>query len=673
MENDTPRRMPNVPPFVKFVCANVPMVFDDSLSYYEALCALWKYVQGMTDVINNNATLEEEFIEKFNILSGKFDELKNYVDTYFDNLDVQEEINNKLDQMVESGEMSDLIAQYIGLGALVVYDTLAELISSVNVSNGCKVKTLGKDSKGDGFGAYYTIGESGDIELDNGLYATLVPNFGGNNYYSYFDDITTVTERHNNTTCYITTIPYLDHNSKTIEPYIAQCSESPLRYAQKNKTSFTMNASLGKHTLIHDGEVLVDRDSGNSELPDSAQYLAITEDRNLIAFKANTATYANMIAGGAKEAWLVFYQIIINSVKPDWNDIDSDWSSEGSNVATSRHPRQCIGVKADKTIIVLTTDGRRPSEWGLTSDECADILLELGCVNAWNLDGGGSTSTSINGYKLNANIDNGYTADREAIDACLNIKLPTIDEELGKVNSYIGKAINENNAKLVTLINSNIVQTDSGDANDLFDNQNLKYVTLETNTPAQSGYIWTIPISNNNLAGTYGKQIFYERDHGRIYTRSLVNNVYKNWCPSDGYKSYIYDRSSNYQTITADNTYEQYTFTNSYTEHYNINSPRFVTVNNDNTLSFTGDCQEVLVTLMFDLENNATAGKRYVKAISGNNDIAESICQWYEDAAGTQTHSLTFVANASDKLKFMFYAKAGDKIGRLKVYARSLK
>lgn len=113
MENDTPRRMPNVPPFVKFVCANVPMVFDDSLSYYEALCALWKYVQGMTDVINNNATLEEEFIEKFNELSGKFDELKTYVDTYFDNLDVQEEINNKLDQMAEDGVFQEIINAYL--------------------------------------------------------------------------------------------------------------------------------------------------------------------------------------------------------------------------------------------------------------------------------------------------------------------------------------------------------------------------------------------------------------------------------------------------------------------------------------------------------------------------------------------------------------------------------
>lgn len=99
---DKPDRMPNVPPFVRFVASAVPMVFDNSLSYYEALCALWKYIQGMTDVINNNATLEEEYILKFT-------ELKNYVETYFDNLDLQEEVNHKLDEMAASGELDQLI------------------------------------------------------------------------------------------------------------------------------------------------------------------------------------------------------------------------------------------------------------------------------------------------------------------------------------------------------------------------------------------------------------------------------------------------------------------------------------------------------------------------------------------------------------------------------------
>lgn len=103
MNDKKVEKMPNdIPPFVKFCCANIPLVFDDSLSYYEALCALWKYLQECIDVINNNALLEEEFIEKFNIL-------KDYVEHYFDNLDVQEEINNKLDEMARTGVLGDII------------------------------------------------------------------------------------------------------------------------------------------------------------------------------------------------------------------------------------------------------------------------------------------------------------------------------------------------------------------------------------------------------------------------------------------------------------------------------------------------------------------------------------------------------------------------------------
>ena len=95
-----------VPPFVQFCCAAIPQVFDDSLSYYEALCAMWKYLDETVKVINNNALVTEEFIEKF-------EELKKYVDEYFDNLDIQEEINNKLDAMVEDGSLQQAVINYI--------------------------------------------------------------------------------------------------------------------------------------------------------------------------------------------------------------------------------------------------------------------------------------------------------------------------------------------------------------------------------------------------------------------------------------------------------------------------------------------------------------------------------------------------------------------------------
>lgn len=99
-------KAPNVPPFVRFVASAVPMVFDDSMSYYEALSALWKYMQDTVDIINNNATVTEEYIKLT-------DQMKEYMDNYFDNLDVQDQINNKLDKMVADGTMTEILSVYV--------------------------------------------------------------------------------------------------------------------------------------------------------------------------------------------------------------------------------------------------------------------------------------------------------------------------------------------------------------------------------------------------------------------------------------------------------------------------------------------------------------------------------------------------------------------------------
>lgn len=103
-----------VPPFVRFCAANIPMVFDDSLSYYEALCALWKWLQtDVIDVINNNATVTEAYRDDTVRYMQAVQQLHDYVENYFANLDVQEEINNKLDEMVEDGTFDTLLANYL--------------------------------------------------------------------------------------------------------------------------------------------------------------------------------------------------------------------------------------------------------------------------------------------------------------------------------------------------------------------------------------------------------------------------------------------------------------------------------------------------------------------------------------------------------------------------------
>jgi hypothetical protein len=63
-----------------------------------------------------------------------------------------------------------------------------------------------------------------------------------------------------------------------------------------------------------------------------------------------------------------------------------------------RHPRTAMGYTADNHLIILMTEGRNPGiAEGMTLTQQAEVLKSLGCIEALNLDGGGSSSLIING------------------------------------------------------------------------------------------------------------------------------------------------------------------------------------------------------------------------------------------------------------------------------------
>ena len=178
MNDPKVEKQPPVPPFVQFCCAAIPQVFDDSLSYYEAVCAMWKYLDETVKVINNNALVTEDFI-------AKVEELKSYVEHYFDNLDVQEEINNKLDQMVEDGTLQEIITTYIQANVAWCFDTVSDMKSATNLIDGSYAQTMGFYAINDGGGAFYkikthtteTINELNVIAIDDDLIAEVVTEY----------------------------------------------------------------------------------------------------------------------------------------------------------------------------------------------------------------------------------------------------------------------------------------------------------------------------------------------------------------------------------------------------------------------------------------------------------------------------------------------------------------
>jgi Phosphodiester glycosidase len=86
--------------------------------------------------------------------------------------------------------------------------------------------------------------------------------------------------------------------------------------------------------------------------------------------------------------------------------------------ADARHPRTAVGRRADGRILLVTVDGRQPEKSvGMTIAELTSLLLELGAVEAVNMDGGGSTTMVIRGRVVNSPSD--LTGERPVSDALL--------------------------------------------------------------------------------------------------------------------------------------------------------------------------------------------------------------------------------------------------------------
>ena len=81
---------------------------------------------------------------------------------------------------------------------------------------------------------------------------------------------------------------------------------------------------------------------------------------------------------------------------------------------TYRHNRTALGLKPDGTVILFTVDGRMKLSKGMSLTELEQTLLWLGCTNAINLDGGGSTTLYLRGYPENGIVN--YPTDNGRFD-----------------------------------------------------------------------------------------------------------------------------------------------------------------------------------------------------------------------------------------------------------------
>lgn len=161
----------NQRPF-RFWCQKVlPLVYDDSISYYELLN---KVVHYLNNVIKDVSAMGGNI----NDLLDAFIKLQNYVNYYFDNLDIQSEVNNIIDRMIKDGTFSALFG---------TADTV-EVMQNTLYSVGRFVTTEGYYYKGDGGNNTYitTAEQVNDLSIkskkvDN-LYFTAVEIFNAKKF-----------------------------------------------------------------------------------------------------------------------------------------------------------------------------------------------------------------------------------------------------------------------------------------------------------------------------------------------------------------------------------------------------------------------------------------------------------------------------------------------------------
>lgn len=75
------------------------------------------------------------------------------------------------------------------------------------------------------------------------------------------------------------------------------------------------------------------------------------------------------------------------------------------SLIADRHPRTALGYTSTGEVVLVVVDGRSAVSRGVTLSELARIMVQMGCQDAINLDGGGSSAMVLGGNLINRPSD----------------------------------------------------------------------------------------------------------------------------------------------------------------------------------------------------------------------------------------------------------------------------
>lgn len=178
--------------------------------------------------------------------------------------------------------------------------------------------------------------------------------------------------------------------------------------------------------------------------------------------------------------------------------LNGEYQAASDGMSHYRHPRTVIGKKSDGSIVLVTVDGRQESRnmYGMTYDELSTMMMYYGVEEAYNLDGGGSTTMIIRDGKGGFDVKNSPSDGGERHDAnAILVVVPEMKLYIDKVNdnavefSYLSKCKDINISNVEVTIES----------------ENYKEVKkIETDT-----YVWEGLSPKNEYTLTYSYDLTY--------------------------------------------------------------------------------------------------------------------------------------------------------------------
>lgn len=175
---------------------------------------------------------------------------------------------------------------------------------------------------------------------------------------------------------------------------------------------------------------------------------------------------------------------------------------------SSNQPRTAVGYNADKTKLIMCVVDGRSSGWstGCTGKVLGDIMKNLGCSDAMNFDGGGSSQFWITGSGLvnDASTNNSGGGIRAVADGLFVVKLPSATITTSSAALSLSTTDNAPVTKTFTVTGANL----RGDISLALSGTNANQFSISSTSISQSAASATITVTYKPTAiGTHSANI----------------------------------------------------------------------------------------------------------------------------------------------------------------------